>query len=121
MTLIFEFYLAKKFKKFNLNSAMAQHRSLRFLLLVFISFETFWNTLAINEADSESKVLPWFNHCCLGANLNCLAKGNASSLTSGLKHPPYYCDDCSRITPCCGIGSCNIFCCQCDGGCRKPQ
>jgi len=22
--------------------------------------------------------------------------------------------------PCCGVGSCNSFCCGCDGGCRKP-
>lgn len=25
----------------------------------------------------------------------------------------------TAITPCCGRGRCNIFCCNCDGGCRK--
>jgi len=30
------------------------------------------------------------------------------------------CDDFSQGTPCCGVGSCNVFCCDCDGGCRKP-
>nr|CAH0110888.1 unnamed protein product [Daphnia galeata] len=30
------------------------------------------------------------------------------------------CNDGTRGTPCCGVGSCNIFCCNCDGGCRKP-
>lgn len=34
--------------------------------------------------------------------------------------PPSYvctaCGDCSSPTPCCGNGSCNIFCCNCDGG-----
>jgi hypothetical protein len=23
--------------------------------------------------------------------------------------------------PCCGVGSCNVFCCNCDGGCRKKK
>lgn len=27
------------------------------------------------------------------------------------------CNDGSNGTPCCGKGSCNIFCCNCDGGC----
>ncbi len=30
-----------------------------------------------------------------------------------------YCGDGSRGTPCCGQGRCNIFCCNCDGGCRR--
>ncbi len=30
------------------------------------------------------------------------------------------CNDGTRGTPCCGVGRCNIFCCNCDGGCRKP-
>ncbi|KZS90643.1 hypothetical protein SISNIDRAFT_488219 [Sistotremastrum niveocremeum HHB9708] len=29
------------------------------------------------------------------------------------------CADCTQTTPCCGYGKCNIFCCNCDGGCRK--
>ncbi|KAB2573525.1 hypothetical protein DBV05_g7804 [Lasiodiplodia theobromae] len=29
------------------------------------------------------------------------------------------CDDDTQGTPCCGYGSCNIFCCNCDGGCRR--
>jgi len=28
------------------------------------------------------------------------------------------CADGSCGTPCCGNGGCNIFCCNCDGGCR---
>ncbi|KZS90642.1 hypothetical protein SISNIDRAFT_468415 [Sistotremastrum niveocremeum HHB9708] len=28
------------------------------------------------------------------------------------------CPDCTEATPCCGYGKCNIFCCNCDGGCR---
>ena len=28
------------------------------------------------------------------------------------------CHDCSRGTPCCGKMECNIFCCECVGGCR---
>src|SRR5918911_5330 len=28
------------------------------------------------------------------------------------------CGDCTAGTPCCGHGPCNIFCCNCDGGCR---
>ncbi|MEO8672416.1 MAG: EF-hand domain-containing protein [Tahibacter sp.] len=30
-----------------------------------------------------------------------------------------YCGDCTVGTPCCGYGPCNIFCGNCDGGCRK--
>ncbi|KAF2142760.1 uncharacterized protein K452DRAFT_297296 [Aplosporella prunicola CBS 121167] len=29
------------------------------------------------------------------------------------------CFDGTRATPCCGVGPCNIFCANCDGGCRK--
>lgn len=29
------------------------------------------------------------------------------------------CRDCFRATPCCGIGTCNAFCCGCAGGCRQ--
>lgn len=29
------------------------------------------------------------------------------------------CGDCSQGTPCCATGSCNIFCCNCDGTCRS--
>ncbi len=29
------------------------------------------------------------------------------------------CADGSDGTPCCGVGSCNIFCCNCDDGCRQ--
>lgn len=28
------------------------------------------------------------------------------------------CKDGTLITPCCGRGGCNFFCCNCDGGCR---
>ena len=28
------------------------------------------------------------------------------------------CGDGTCGTPCCGYGKCNIFCCNCDGGCR---
>ena len=31
------------------------------------------------------------------------------------------CDDWTKGTPCCGRGRCNIFCCNCDGGCRKGK
>ena len=30
------------------------------------------------------------------------------------------CQDGTECTPCCGHGGCNIFCCNCDGGCRQP-
>ena len=35
-----------------------------------------------------------------------------------LREPPptIVCDDLSDPTPCCGVGECNIFCCNCDGG-----
>uniref|UniRef100_A0A915KZU5 Uncharacterized protein n=1 Tax=Romanomermis culicivorax TaxID=13658 RepID=A0A915KZU5_ROMCU len=30
------------------------------------------------------------------------------------------CGDCTSPTPiCCGYGPCNMFCCNCDKGCRK--
>jgi hypothetical protein len=29
------------------------------------------------------------------------------------------CDDGTSPTPCCAHGGCNIFCCNCDGGCRS--
>lgn len=32
----------------------------------------------------------------------------------------YLCNDGTQSTPCCGNGGCNIFCCNCDGGCRVP-
>ncbi|KAM0798422.1 hypothetical protein BDR22DRAFT_964767 [Usnea florida] len=32
--------------------------------------------------------------------------------------PAQLCADGSYSTPCCGEGGCNIFCCNCDGGCR---
>lgn len=32
-----------------------------------------------------------------------------------------HCDDGTKGTPCCGYGKCNIFCCNCDGGCRKED
>ena len=31
------------------------------------------------------------------------------------------CDDGTTGTPCCGYGKCNIFCCNCDGGCRTSM
>src|SRR5690349_19783261 len=46
-----------------------------------------------------------FSECCLSTSLNqCL-----------------WCEDCKRSTPCCGHGNCNIFCCNCDGGCRAKS
>lgn len=30
-----------------------------------------------------------------------------------------WCADCTSPTPCCGYGPCNIFCFNCDGGCRS--
>ena len=30
-----------------------------------------------------------------------------------------YCADCTSGTPCCGYGPCNVFCGNCDGGCRR--
>jgi len=30
-----------------------------------------------------------------------------------------FCEDCTEATPYCGYGKCNIFACNCDGGCRK--
>lgn len=35
------------------------------------------------------------------------------------QHFTSFCDDGKHGTPCCGVGSCNIFCCHCDGGCRR--
>ncbi|XP_013392241.1 uncharacterized protein LOC106160243 [Lingula anatina] len=32
-----------------------------------------------------------------------------------------YCADCKMGTPYCGVGSCNIFGCACQGGCRKSE
>ena len=31
------------------------------------------------------------------------------------------CADGTVGTPCCGVGKCNIFCCNCDSGCRQPR
>ncbi|KAK6516004.1 hypothetical protein TWF281_004594 [Arthrobotrys megalospora] len=31
------------------------------------------------------------------------------------------CDDGTLGTPCCGNGECNVFCCNCDGGCRTTR
>jgi hypothetical protein len=31
----------------------------------------------------------------------------------------HYCDDCSESSPYCGLGKCNLFGCNCDGGCRR--
>lgn len=31
------------------------------------------------------------------------------------------CEDNTFGTPCCGVGKCNVFCCNCDGGCRKAD
>ncbi|KAL7741417.1 hypothetical protein ACLKA6_000745 [Drosophila palustris] len=30
-----------------------------------------------------------------------------------------FCGNLEKPTPCCGVGSCNIFCCNCDFGCKK--
>ena len=32
-----------------------------------------------------------------------------------------FCFDYTFPTPCCGYGPCNIFCCNCDGGCRTHK
>lgn len=29
------------------------------------------------------------------------------------------CHDGGGGTPCCGVGTCNLVCCNCDGGCRR--
>ncbi|XP_034472592.1 uncharacterized protein LOC117780250 [Drosophila innubila] len=29
----------------------------------------------------------------------------------------FFCGNLTTPTPCCGVGNCNIFCCNCDGGC----
>ncbi len=44
------------------------------------------------------------NQQVLSACCNALSSGN--------------CNDNTVSTPCCGIGSCNIFCCACKNGCR---
>ncbi|KAH7399156.1 hypothetical protein DE146DRAFT_783166 [Phaeosphaeria sp. MPI-PUGE-AT-0046c] len=31
------------------------------------------------------------------------------------------CSDGTSGTPCCGNGECNVFCCNCDGGCRQEN
>ncbi|MBS1199065.1 MAG: Diedel [Proteobacteria bacterium] len=35
--------------------------------------------------------------------------------------PGGLCDDGSDSSTCCGIGKCNVFCCNCDKGCRKQK
>lgn len=32
-----------------------------------------------------------------------------------------YCRDGTRGTPCCGYGRCNVFCRNCNGGCREGR
>ncbi|HVJ62493.1 MAG TPA: EF-hand domain-containing protein [Tahibacter sp.] len=32
-----------------------------------------------------------------------------------------WCEDCTSPTPCCGYGPCNVFCGNCDGGCRRAD
>jgi hypothetical protein len=34
---------------------------------------------------------------------------------------PTKCGDNTEPTPCCGYGGCNIFCCNCGGGCRHSR
>ncbi|CAG7721852.1 unnamed protein product, partial [Allacma fusca] len=43
------------------------------------------------------------------------------SYVSGICCPSYrgLCQDATEGTSCCGYGPCNIFCCNCDGGCRR--
>jgi hypothetical protein len=31
------------------------------------------------------------------------------------------CGDDTKPRPCCGYGACNIFCCNCNGGCRSSR
>ncbi|KAF2630906.1 hypothetical protein BU25DRAFT_446474 [Macroventuria anomochaeta] len=49
--------------------------------------------------------------CCGtgGTTLQCLGKSTK------------VCDDLTSGTPCCGNGKCNVFCCNCDRGCRKSS
>lgn len=39
--------------------------------------------------------------------------------SQGGTYSPKTCRDGTGPTPCCGRGKCNIFCCNCDGGCRE--
>jgi hypothetical protein len=39
----------------------------------------------------------------------------------GFGQMPSKCGDNTEPTPCCGYGPCNIFCCNCDGGCRSSR
>ena len=47
-----------------------------------------------------------------------LLSGEAAAQCSGNIYG--FCADCTTPTPCCGYGPCNIFCGNCDGGCRHP-
>ena len=44
-------------------------------------------------------------------------------LTGGFGPYPGFpeCDDKTMGTPCCATGGCNIFCCNCDGHCRRAN
>ena len=48
---------------------------------------------------------------------------NAECCNSEYSHGGNYCGDGSRprIKGCCAYGRCNIFCCNCEGGCRRRR
>ncbi|KAH7090754.1 hypothetical protein FB567DRAFT_546915 [Paraphoma chrysanthemicola] len=50
------------------------------------------------------------------AMLFAFAQAECCDQTDGLSG---HCDDGTDSTPCCANGKCNIFCCNCDDGCRK--
>ncbi|OJD28618.1 uncharacterized protein BKCO1_1420002 [Diplodia corticola] len=47
----------------------------------------------------------------------CSAVGYSGALASNGQP----CADGTKGTPCCGYGSCNAFCCACNGGCRTAS
>uniref|UniRef100_A0A915IGN9 Uncharacterized protein n=1 Tax=Romanomermis culicivorax TaxID=13658 RepID=A0A915IGN9_ROMCU len=54
-----------------------------------------------------------YSDCCYES---CQSSGSTfASLFSPIK----VCGDCTRGTPFCARGKCNIFGCNCDNGCRK--
>ena len=61
-----------------------------------------------------SQVKYGYSTCCgpMYDNSVCIGKVSMGELIYAL------CEDCTVATPYCGYGSCNIFGCNCDGGCR---
>lgn len=106
MTKYFENLRFKTANQFNITNTVETSKMFKIHLLLFIVTIV----LLINECRAE---------CCYGSKVSYCSKVGLRAIP--LSCQKTICKDGTVTRGYCGVGTCNLFGCNCDGGCRRAE